>query len=235
MILGVGQVLGNTDTTITLAAAAPAGVEFIKNLEDDDIAHGITLADMVLTQFDKLSEQLRLVNIELNLVKTDLSASHTQSVNDPGGVAFELHSSEASISATGGTREAARDEDFWAIYLVGAFQYTEDLDNDAIGDAQLGSTVLSIADPFNSEKLAYIFLETIRDVDFERRYTRLTEQQLIDLTIAHEVGHLFGLGHENDHGTIMVADNFVLDTYAELNFAGEGLRLIANKKRPGEP
>ncbi|HYC00973.1 MAG TPA: transglutaminase-like domain-containing protein [Candidatus Limnocylindrales bacterium] len=75
------------------------------------------------------------------------------------------------------------DDEFWTVYLLGAYQMQTEEDADAEGGGTLGQV-----DEIHGLG-ASVFLETARDVRLPG--TGCTE----DVTVVHEVGHLFNLQH----------------------------------------
>jgi hypothetical protein len=92
------------------------------------------------------------------------------------------------------TTKVNKKDNFWSCHLLSSFQSDFDVDNDPIRNGtytRLGQSypfsnqVLSHTDVANGCYSSFIFLETIRDVGLASP----------ELTIAHEVGHQFGLSH----------------------------------------
>jgi hypothetical protein len=78
------------------------------------------------------------------------------------------------------------DEEFWTVYLLGAYQFIEKEDEDPNSE----KSTLAAADALNGEG-ATIFVETIRDID-----PGPTPDGCISKVVApHEIGHLFNANH----------------------------------------
>jgi hypothetical protein len=92
--------------------------------------------------------------------------------------------------------------DFWVVYLQGAFQGDELLDRDPDNEdkSTLGKTMYWTTDNgFVGALGSLIYLETTQD---SRRAAMTSDtnayQQCLDQVVTHEVGHQFGLGHNED-------------------------------------
>jgi hypothetical protein len=80
------------------------------------------------------------------------------------------------------------DDEFWTVYLLGAYQHTTSAD----ADPNLEGAVLGIVDAINGQG-ASVFNEVLRD-----RETPITPVVNNAATTAHEIGHLFRGIHEDE-------------------------------------
>ncbi|HUE72107.1 MAG TPA: hypothetical protein VMP01_14570 [Pirellulaceae bacterium] len=185
------------------------------------------------------ASRFRPACVEFDPAKDDLRNSSEDGVSQLGGIPFDLNTSPNQLNELneevdelqalhGAWRQSATEPDFWAAYLVGAFQPDETEDNDwDVEGAALGYTSTLVG-------ISVIFRETVRDVQTEEPTQHVIgEEDLWRVVGLHEVGHQFGLNHSlMDDGPIM--DYFSTQTLEvdELIFSPKGLQQITKRDFP---
>lgn len=124
-------------------------------------------------------------------------------------VPFAAYADEAAISAIYEqyffNRDTEARTDFWTIYLLGVYQYTEDNDGDPDLDLFFFPSTYGYADLIGSS----IFLELNRGREYSRfdgENPNIPKWHLRPVgpkyTIAHEVGHMLGGEHTDSSGGV---------------------------------
>jgi hypothetical protein len=114
------------------------------------------------------------------------------------------------------------DKQFWTVYLLGAYQFTEKADEDPDSE----TSTLGAVDALNGEG-ASIFVETIRDVD-----PGPTPDACIRQIVApHEIGHLFNGAHE-DGGLMAPNAKKICDNNPSPSFSNKTLNKIRTTPHP---
>ena len=139
--------------------------------------------------------------------------------NNNSNAPFDLNITDAEANTLVGTwKNSTSATDFWVIYIMGAFQGHQDADNDPDSESGQGGS----SGPNDS----VIYLETIRDRAAENAQNQVTLERQI---VGHEVGHQFGLGHDN--GKIMSASLPV--TSSDEKFHDNDVVTIRDASKPG--
>jgi hypothetical protein len=131
--------------------------------------------------------------------------------NDQSTVSFAGNVAELSADVTDqigqGRNSPVSQDDFWIIYVQGAFQYAFRNDNDSNSEPEGMGITASLDNTVSVNEGSLIFLETIHDYD-NSNPSRVQPEEWI---VAHEIGHLFVLDldsngdeHEID-GSLMSA------------------------------
>jgi hypothetical protein len=249
MSLGIFNVDGNTtgsNSRVTLTVAVPQSAAKFKNLEDDDIAHGVTAAEMQINN-DTTSlwaSRYEPACVKVDLTKTDLSPLNTDNVNS-NNVTFEtnigtegtLEDAMAKVKAkVRANKQSMSSSDFWVIYQLGAFQqsvYRDTDPNDEYGQGGVSSIYSDARD--DAEAGTMLFRETQRDAKLAGLL--VSETNLWRLASVHESGHEFGLFDGDVDGPLMNDSNIrAAVTQAQVDalvFSGEGLKKITRKSFPG--
>jgi hypothetical protein len=167
-------------------------------------------------------------------VKSDLSDSSEDPVTQLGGIPFDLNinpfepeEEPEDVALFNHWRDSATEEDFWAAYLIGAYQPYMYFDNDYDAEeAVLGYTNKDHA-------FSILFRETIWDTKTEEpTHYVIGEEDLWRVVGLHEVGHQFGLDHDVGHGTIMDYSSMETEEVEELIFSPKGLLRITERDYP---
>ena len=244
------RVVANTaeaQPTITLSTFVPAGAAYFTNLDDDDIAHNVTAADMV-PQAQLWREVFRPACIEVDLDKHNL-APNVANVNQTD-VPFRLYVSYAEFGtqqywddwaatirnpATGAWYSQAQcDNDFWVVYQLGAFQDNifDDYDPDGGAYSLFGRRRASTNQSF-------LFAETMVDAlattRADRRCDYATLRQIVSV---HETAHCFaGVWDGPQWGTLMAGGQYGMPTDVALQnitLSPLALRCVISTTYPGE-
>jgi hypothetical protein len=129
-------------------------------------------------------------------------------------------------------RYSTKDPDFWVVQAVSAFQYATDRDGDGENACRLGEALLV---PGSDHWMSLVFREDIRDfVESGGLPARTDPGDALQVDLAHEILHQFGLGDNNhDDGPIMVYSNMANEPIAGISLDGRGLLKVASCKEPG--
>jgi hypothetical protein len=124
------------------------------------------------------------------------------------------------------------DRKYWSAYILGAYQPEESADGDGLGsntyalvDCVSGNTTNG-CDGEGSGTL--IFLEMNRKRELQAFSTLKTNPQSLQVTVAHEIGHLLGC----NHGELGIMGNSLGREISSNKFTATSLNVIRNIKHP---
>ena len=236
------------DSTVTLVdplpASVAASVDKFGPLEDDDIEHDVTVEKME-PDLELFASRFLPACVAFDPAKNDLRSTNADPVNDLGQIPFKQNVNNKLPAPPNPPdppdpgdlrilhddwRQSATEKDFWAAYLVGAFQpdVTADSDSDT---ENAGGGYTSPAD-----KISVIFRETTRDTDIENPNDYfIGEDDMWRAFGLHEVAHQFGLDHDlTNDGPIMYYPTLETLPVEQLVFSLNGLRQITWRNFPRE-
>lgn len=244
--LGIMDVIANDtapQSKVYLTAPAPADAVKFRNLDDDDVAHAVSAADMA-NAASMWASRYSPVCVLVNLTKTDLSSLNADSVNS-NSVTYETNIGIDGTDADDRSKQRAKvkdnkqstsSADFWVIYQLSAFQGRVDEDCDTSFEGViLGVSSVWSHPTDDTEAGTIIYRESTRDAVLSRIAT--SEADLWSLTSVHESGHEFGLDDGTTDGPMMDG-SYISRTINQTEvdaaiFNGSGHRKIMIRSFPG--
>ncbi len=121
------------------------------------------------------------------------------------------------------------DRKFWSVYLLGAYQPDTNEDGDNSSNITLGIVDAITSNVSNIEGSgALLFLEVHRVKEFQNFTINKTNPNSLQVTVAHEVGHLFGC----IHGDSEIMGNNIIGKPLSNKFSLLSLNRIRGIKHP---
>jgi hypothetical protein len=247
--LGKYDVFFNTvgkNSEVSLSDEPKKGTVAFKNLEDDDIAHGITAKDME-PDLSLLATRFAPACVLVNLTKSDLGEEVGKSVNrtdlpfqtNLGTDGTDKDFLQQLRKVVSENRSSVTHRGFWVAYIVGAFQPDVKRDVDPNSEDLVGGIAIQYS-KVEGAPGTFIFLETLKDytVNNVRGDVKISWDNQRKTVTVHEIGHMFvGGAHRKEDGPIMLADDIdSAGTQAQVNalqFGPAGLFRIISTMYPG--
>jgi hypothetical protein len=258
------SVNANGFRTVTFKGTFPNGSVSIKNLDDDDIDPAVGSVHIgnngMQINFDNnmqtfIQARYTPACVRIDSTKIDLSPTAPALDVNQNNVAFSTYIWNGRVTDAPNHLQSGKDfiaankesrctADFWVIYMCGAFQLGPMLCNDPNRAAWVNGYTyapgitgdLPPADDAHSGLL--LFYETMRDMKAYTSVYKIPADVLPRAVLTHETGHMWGLNHTADAGSIMLPGLVQAQSQNaqdNLIFSGESLRTIIQSEGPGRP